>query len=299
MVSSDDPIEYFARTFFAFVPNVCNAQCAFCYVEPVMSGSAELSASVLEYASHVAVEMAGAGFTEVRLTGGDPLVFRNISDLIDIFTSAGLSYRILTNGLGLSDEILNYFMTNPPDRVLVSVHDADDPGSVLGVAVDVESYFTSLAKCAAITELECTVVVLDTASSRVRDLLDRMQSLGASHAKIIFENSKRSRAHMTSYERMVSDMRAARLMLPIRVTSTSAHSCKLHSKGFLSVDLARRAVYQCCAQVGDRQRSMQWDIVDDLTTRLHRAMATAKAQTQEGLPCDSYFDACPIALEDL
>lgn len=299
MGSIRGPVEYFAHTFFAFVPNVCNAHCSFCYVEPVLAGSAKLSPSVLEYASQVASEMADAGFTQVRFTGGDPLVFSNITDLFDIFVSAGLTYRVLSNGLGLTDNVLSFFRATPPDRVLISLHDADDPGSVLGVDVDVDAFFASLKACAEIAELECTVVVLDPATVQVPDLLEKMRFLGASRAKVVFENSKRSAAHVDAYSGLVSDLKSVGQPLPLRVSSTSTRVCMLRTKGFLSIDLTRRCVYQCCAQVGDLQRSMDWDPGDALTTRLDLAMASALVQSDTGLPCANHYNACPIALEDL
>ncbi|WP_439378214.1 radical SAM protein [Amycolatopsis lexingtonensis] len=290
-------------TAFVFVPNLCNAACAFCYVHPSLSREAHASNLVLRRARATAEALAALGFREVRFTGGEPTIFANLPEIIEPFLEFGLRYRVLTNAIDI-DAQLPFFEHHPPERFTISVHDTADPSSVFGVSISREHWADNRRKLASISEVEATFVLADAAheESVVHHAIGELARDGVHHIKLILENSRQQDAQI--FSKVVSNLRRewGETFRTFRFTAPGAVACKLPERAFPSVDLGRGAVYACCVQVGDRQLpsghfSTFTADVDATRRTITSVIESAMTHRASVLPCSAGSQFCPIALE--
>lgn len=287
---------------FVFVPNICNAACPFCYVQPSLSATAHASRSVLERAAKTAAALATMGFEEVRFTGGEPTTFRNLDAIITPFLDQGLGYRILTNGLDVNAQI-EFFRAAPPRRFTLSIHDTRDPSSVFNVPVDATSWASNRRRLAEIAEVEATVVVWKHLSDveAVHHTLEDLANDGVSHIKLILENS-RQRTDAAAFAKYARGLYAewAEHFRSFRFTDVGQSGCRLREKGFPAVDLGRGTVYSCCVQVGDRRIPSGYaeEFRSDVA-KVGPAIASVVERGRGGadvLPCSASATFCPLGL---
>ena len=95
----------------------CNYRCIFCHSEGyyhcVRNKNEEMSIETLKLVGIIAKRF---GIDQVKITGGEPLLRRDITEIISVFRSLG--YRdisIVTNGSLLKDCLL-YTSPSPRDR---------------------------------------------------------------------------------------------------------------------------------------------------------------------------------------
>ena len=81
----------------------CHRSCAFCYVPPRVSDAVELSAA--QFVEGVSRIMNESGCRRVQLSGGEPLLRKDILDIVDGLVENGASVSIITDGAQL-DEVL-------------------------------------------------------------------------------------------------------------------------------------------------------------------------------------------------
>ncbi len=81
----------------------CNLRCSHCFADPLPRGSRDpLTLSELD---RLFGELAALGSFRLGLTGGEPLLRKDLLDILDAATDAGLHPCLTTNGFFLSDEI--------------------------------------------------------------------------------------------------------------------------------------------------------------------------------------------------
>ncbi|MEM9188025.1 MAG: radical SAM protein [Myxococcota bacterium] len=81
----------------------CNLRCSHCFADPLPRGARDpLTLSELD---RLFGELAALGSFRLGLTGGEPLLRRDLLDILDAATGAGLHPCLTTNGFFLSDEI--------------------------------------------------------------------------------------------------------------------------------------------------------------------------------------------------
>lgn len=292
------------RTAFLFVPNLCNAACAFCYVRPSFARHAKASQRVVARGEVVASALHKLGFAEVRLTGGEPSLFANLDEVLDPFLRRGFKYRLLTNGLALMSQA-ELLERHPPKRVTLSVHSTRTPSEFFGVAVDVDHLRDTRRWIASISELEATLVVNDpnTAEPDLAMSLAELRADGVKHIKIIQENSTQ-KDHSREFLQLT-----ARLNLTwrgrfdsIRVTRTSQRRCLLDRKAFPSFELGTGQMFACCVQVGDRTVPDGYSLAipsdtDAVAADIERLVEHARTIDAGHFPCAEASVYCPLALQ--
>lgn len=302
-----EAVAYYHGTAFLFVPNVCNAKCDFCYVTPAYGRHPRFPEPLLDKAERLARSLHDWGFTEMRITGGEPLAFTNITALIDRVRSAGLSYRVLTNGLNLGS-FVPYATEHPPNQITVSVHDLDRLEEIFRVPVDVDGLLEAIHTLSATVEMECTVVVDVPDWPAINRTLSRLASAGVSRVKLLLPNIAKQQ-DLAAFLAVASQARKTHgsSFREIRSSRLNAPTCGLAKKGFLSVDLSSMRAYACCVQVGEPAQVVA-DCMrvlspsppgsgarfDPLTIVDIHQSASRQSST---FPCTAHYGSCPIALE--
>src|SRR5262249_33196268 len=84
----------------------CNLTCTHCFAGDLPRREAPLSLTELD---GLFAEMAAMGSFRLGLTGGEPLLRRDLFDIIDLATSHSLHPCVTTNGLLITEEVARDF----------------------------------------------------------------------------------------------------------------------------------------------------------------------------------------------
>jgi len=113
------------RGMFELTP-LCNLNCKMCYVHLAKDqlGERELLTtqewkSLIEQAIH-------AGMMEAMLTGGECLTYPGFDEIYLFLHSYGIRVGILTNGLLLTDERIEFFRKHPPKGIQITLYGSSD-----------------------------------------------------------------------------------------------------------------------------------------------------------------------------
>ena len=101
----------------------CNFHCKMCYVHQNADASRELTAQDW---IDLGTTAAQNGMLFLLLTGGEPLLRKDFSEIYIAMKKLGLMVSINTNGSLISDDILELFAEYPPSRVNVSLYGGCD-----------------------------------------------------------------------------------------------------------------------------------------------------------------------------
>jgi mycofactocin biosynthetic radical S-adenosylmethionine protein MftC len=103
------------------VVSSCNLTCTHCFAGDLPRHEKRLSLNEL---NSLFVQMAAMGSFRLGLTGGEPLLRRDLFDIIDLATNHGLCPCITTNGLLIDDEVARALGERDPVWVNVSLEGA-------------------------------------------------------------------------------------------------------------------------------------------------------------------------------
>lgn len=120
-LSCQAPVDRFGRRIDYLrisVTDMCNFRCGYCYVDDELLPRQKVM--TLEEIGKVAEIAAGIGFKTVKLTGGEPLLRKNIGWLIKQVSNFFEDSSITTNGFNLSDNA-NMLKEFGMSRVTVSL----------------------------------------------------------------------------------------------------------------------------------------------------------------------------------
>lgn len=89
----------------------CNERCLHCYASSAPEVEGALEQSICE---GIIDDAAEVGFQSIQFTGGDPLLCSFLPEMVERATGRGLSVEIYTNGLALSDRLLDRMAMHEP-----------------------------------------------------------------------------------------------------------------------------------------------------------------------------------------
>ena len=98
---------------------LCNLDCKMCYVHlnrEQMQGAELLSVGTWKDIMRQAVD---AGMMFARLTGGECLTYPGFKELYCYLQSLGVEVSVLSNGILMNEEMVDFFKQNPPPGVQV------------------------------------------------------------------------------------------------------------------------------------------------------------------------------------
>ncbi len=252
---------YYRASLYCFLPNVCNARCDFCYMNPRFGVVSHLPTGSLARLEALLVEARRLRFDTIRLTGGEPLILDNLDALVEMIVSARLSYTVLTNGI-LLPEHTERLIQNRPRKITISMHglDADEIfQSNWPVREIAESVGTLRARG---LPIEVTLV-FDVGRRRecVNAILEAAR-WGVDRFRIVASNTASwTLATWLEMGETVADARSSLGTANVEVRSSNPHAaaCELLRRGRLSLTLPQFDLYPCCVQVGDQSKVLRWD----------------------------------------
>jgi MoaA/NifB/PqqE/SkfB family radical SAM enzyme len=103
------------------VVSSCNLTCTHCFAGDLPRRERQLSLAELD---SLFAQMAAMGSFRLGLTGGEPLLRRDLFDIIDLATNHGLCPCITTNGLLINEEVARAFGARNPVWLNVSLEGA-------------------------------------------------------------------------------------------------------------------------------------------------------------------------------
>lgn len=112
---------------YLYVTDQCNLFCKHCWVSPVKNSSRyEQTKISLEDLKRVITEAIDMGLNNVKITGGEPFLWHDISDLLKFLHEKKIEIGIETNGTLITSDIADMIMRVNVKSVGVSI-DAADP----------------------------------------------------------------------------------------------------------------------------------------------------------------------------
>jgi radical SAM protein with 4Fe4S-binding SPASM domain len=107
--------------------HACNLRCVHCYIGRQSPGeklrSQEMSTTKL---LSVVDEITDAGCFEIILTGGEPLMRKDFTDIYRHIKLNGILVTVFSNGTLISDRILDLFGELPPQTIEISLYGATE-----------------------------------------------------------------------------------------------------------------------------------------------------------------------------
>lgn len=286
---------YCREKVFLFLPNVCDAACDFCYVRPTRVTTARLSNGVIDRAAGLFRVLRSYGFGQVRLTGGEPLVFQNLEHLIRRLVAERMDYTLLTNGIRLGSA-LGWLRRYPPAKTTVSMHSVNDAGAVFGRPVDVGGILAAIEELTGLgTDVAATMVCVPPAVDDLAVTVKALAGAGVRDFKIVNVNDARYALAPADFSYAVGAAReAAGPSSRVRYTDMGRRTCLLRQQGELSVTLPAFEWSWCCATVGTSSLGVAStsEQFGPVVERLRRRLAELS-----GLPC-AHQGYCPIALTE-
>ena len=124
------------QQIYVEITNICNLRCPFCL--PTKRPTKQMSLTEVKEIAEKIKNYTHSVYLHVK---GEPLMHRNLKEIIDIFKSYNIKVKITTNGIGINkhlDYLLNNDGINKINISLQSVHNMN--------MVDIRKYFTELSE---------------------------------------------------------------------------------------------------------------------------------------------------------
>ena len=119
MEKNEKPLKFtFSDVVFIEVTRECNLRCKHCLNNSGSKMKNELNKEEIE---NLIRNLSKAGVSEIRFTGGEPLLNENIYDYIKLCTKLGLSTSIGTNGTLIDDVVITKLKEAGLKRSVVSL----------------------------------------------------------------------------------------------------------------------------------------------------------------------------------
>ena len=110
---------------FLYLTDRCNLRCAHCWISPKFSNTPQTGIPI-EALKKTIQDANSLGLGAVKLTGGEPLLYRQLDPLLAFLGSENLSITIETNGTLLDTDRVAMFQAVGVSQVSVSI-DAGEP----------------------------------------------------------------------------------------------------------------------------------------------------------------------------
>lgn len=117
---------YPLTSLFLYLTDRCNLRCTHCWISPKFSTQQQAGIPI-EPLKKAVQEAKSLGLSRVKLTGGEPLLYRDLNQFLDFLGTENMSITIETNGTLLNKELLALFRTVDVSQVSVSLDAGASP----------------------------------------------------------------------------------------------------------------------------------------------------------------------------
>lgn len=283
--------KYFDYTLFAFLPNICNSSCDFCYVNPLVGKSAKLNQKIITNFGILVKQMKEVGFKSIRITGGEPLIFRNFDELVGVVKKYDLDYTILTNGQELKSQ-LKCLINFPPKKISISLHSFKNYEKIFNNKINFKLFYRAVSDLKRIgTKISITIVYQNKNQDEILEMINIFEKKKYQELKIIYPNIKNDKI----LEKKFKSSKFKSSKITIRFTDFNQKSCLLKNRGFFSIVIANLQSYNCCTTIGEYKNLTKSNNEFQLREVLKLQYLENKKIFK--FPCKSFIDCCPIALK--
>lgn len=107
---------------------LCNLDCKMCYVHLQKEQMAGASLLTIDQWKSIMQQAIDGGMMYARLTGGECLTYPGFRELYSFLHSKGIETAILSNGLLMDDDMVDFLVANPPSAVQITLYGASEEG---------------------------------------------------------------------------------------------------------------------------------------------------------------------------
>lgn len=289
--------DYYKSILFLNVPNKCNNSCYYCYANPDFSNSSFIPYVTLESVKGLLAIVKELGFNELRISGGEPLIYSNIYDLISNAINLGFEYSIITNGM-LLETHMRILTSTKPKKVSVSYNSYDNWHIIPGSRVDnglLDYCITRLIAFDVSTSIN--IVVLKENLAYILSIITRLYGFGIREFKLIFPNSSLSGISERDYSIILYDLSCECIDANVRVSDLSYKHCMLKERGFVHINLPKMQFSNCCLNTNKHNsiKLSEGSSIDNVKATMLNMYNTAHKE----FACSTKLAFCPIALKQL
>lgn len=183
---SDQETNYPLTSLYLYLSNYCNLCCSHCWISPTFSPRPR-DGLPLHSLKETIREAKSLGLQNVKLTGGEPLFYRDLGELLIFLASEGLSISIETNGTLIDRGVLEILTLSRPEQVSVSLDAAHEEihDEIRGVRGSLSRTLEGL-RLLSETDLNLQIIMTLQRKNRgeIPGLIRLSQEVGASSLKI-------------------------------------------------------------------------------------------------------------------
>jgi len=117
--------EYSLNSLYLYLTDRCNLCCDHCWISPTFSRERQPGIP-LEPLKRAICEAIPLGLGSVKLTGGEPLLYRYIDQLLSFLAAQELSVIVETNGTLINGEVISLFKSCDMGQISVSLDAATE-----------------------------------------------------------------------------------------------------------------------------------------------------------------------------
>jgi SynChlorMet cassette radical SAM/SPASM protein ScmF len=117
--------EYPLASLYLYLTGVCNLRCSHCWIAPGFSSQPQ-DGVPLDILKKTIREAKGLGLRSVKLTGGEPLLYREFEELLAFLRDEELTVWIETNGTLFDRSLIDALGSDNIDQISVSLDAADE-----------------------------------------------------------------------------------------------------------------------------------------------------------------------------
>jgi len=285
---------YYKNILFLSVPNICNSKCYYCYLKPDFFQKAVLSNTILDRINKIVYIAKDIGFNEFRITGGEPLIYENVSELLSIFNEKSISYTLLTNGMNIKNNI-ELFKENRPKKITISYHSKKYHNSIFGVKFDTNILDDNIRElCKMNINITISIIMLERNKYDIIPHVYYLRSLGVKSIKLIYPNYKEIKMSLSDkFIEIINEINSI-TGIDVRYSELNLNICSMINRGFLSFSLSKNILYGCCNTITNKifvNSIISYDNITKILWEFYNA-----AQAIIDFPCENYVRFCPIVL---
>lgn len=107
---------------------LCNLDCKMCYVHLNREQMAGAQLLTVEQWKHIMQQAIDGGMMYARLTGGECLTYPGFRELYSFLHSKGIETAILSNGMLMDADMVDFLVAHPPSAVQITLYGASEEG---------------------------------------------------------------------------------------------------------------------------------------------------------------------------